>query len=161
MEPGRIFSTRLINFKSTPVDRPVDCFFTEGFCSLFNACNKKFSKTAGESMGEVIKFVTPYGSQKNALKNFCVFYKNNSILRPFLINFRFEIPVLSSAKHAQNKHKKNRKAQARAVVETDLSETKIKTETANFFRNQDRSRSQFWLRDRDRQSSRPRPRPKK
>ena len=115
MEPGRIFSTRPVNFKSTPVDRPVDWFFTEGFCSLFNACNKKFSKTAGEGMGEVIKFVTPYGSQKNALKNFCVFYKNNSILRPFSINFRFEIPVLSSAKHAQNKHKKNRKAQAKLL----------------------------------------------
>ena len=165
MEPGRIFSTRPVNFKSTPVDRPVDWFFTEGFCSLFNACNKKFSKTAGEGMGEVIKFVTPYGSQKNALKNFCVFYKNNSILRPFLINFWFEIPVLSSAKHAQNKHKKNRKAQARTVVETDLSETKTEIETVNFFqdqdRDQDRSRSQFWLRDRDRQSSRPRPRQKK
>ena len=66
-------------------------------------------------MGEVIKFVTPYGSQKNALKIFFVFYKNNSILRPFLINFRFEIPVLSSAKHAQNKHKKNRKAQAKLL----------------------------------------------
>ena len=37
---------------------------------------------------------------------------------------------------------------ARAVVETDSSETK--TETAKFFRDQDRSRSQFWLRDRDR-----------
>ena len=52
----------------------------------------------------------------------------------------------------------------RAVVETDLSETKTETETAKFFRDQerdqDRSRSQFWLRDRDRQSSRPRPRPR-
>ena len=51
----------------------------------------------------------------------------------------------------------------RAVVETDSSETK--TETAKFFREQNRdqnqSRSQSWLQDRDRQSSRPRPRPKK
>ena len=56
-----------------------------------------------------------------------------------------------------------REVASRAVVETDLSETKTETETAKFFRDQDRdqdrSRSQFWLRDRDRQSLRPRPRP--
>ena len=39
-----------------------------------------------------------------------------------------------------------------AVVETNSSKTK--TETTKFFRDQDRSRSQFWLRDGDRQSSR-------
>ena len=53
-------------------------------------------------MGEVLKFVTLNGGlkKKNA-KNFCVFCKNDSILRPFLVKFRFERPVLSSAKRAQ------------------------------------------------------------
>ena len=45
----------------------------------------------------------------------------------------------------------------KAVVESDLSQTKTETDTAKFFRDQDRSR--MWLRDWDRQSSRPRPRP--
>ena len=35
-------------------------------------------------MGEVLKFVTPEGGlRKKTQKKFCVFYKNNSILRPF------------------------------------------------------------------------------
>ena len=59
-------------------------------------------------MGEVLKFVIPDGGlkKKNA-KNVCVFRKNNSILRSLYIKFRFERPVLSCAKRAQNKHKKN------------------------------------------------------
>ena len=86
MEPVRRFSIRPVISKSTPVDRfltgPVDRFFTEGFCSLFNATNKKFSK--GESMDEVLKFVTPDGSlRKKTPKKFCFFCKNNSILGPF------------------------------------------------------------------------------
>ena len=48
-------------------------------------------------------------------KNFCVFCKSNSILRPFLVKFRFECPVLSSAKRAQNKHKKHWRAQAKLL----------------------------------------------
>ena len=39
----------------------------------------------------------------------------DSILRPFLIKFRFERPVLSSAKRAQNKHKKHWRAQAKLL----------------------------------------------
>ena len=39
-----------------PVNR---FFFTESFFSLFNAFHEKFSK--GESMGEVLKFVTTNG----------------------------------------------------------------------------------------------------
>ena len=59
-------------------------------------------------MGEVSKFVTLDGGlRKKTQKNFCVFCKNDSILRPFLVKFWFEIPVLSSAKRAQNKHKKH------------------------------------------------------
>ena len=58
-------------------------------------------------MGEVIKFVTLDGGlRKKRKNNFCVFCKNNSILKPFWVKFRFERPVLSSAKRAQNKHKK-------------------------------------------------------
>ena len=68
-------------------------------------------------MGEVLKFVTPdWGLKRKTLKNLCVFCKNNSILRPFQVKFRFERPVLSSAKRAQNKHKKNWKAQAKVLT---------------------------------------------
>ena len=35
-------------------------FFTEGFCSLFNASKEKFSKRGGH--GEVLNFVTPDGA---------------------------------------------------------------------------------------------------
>ena len=40
-------------------------------------------------MGEVLKFVTLDRGlrKKNAKKIFCVFCKNNSILRPFWLNF--------------------------------------------------------------------------
>ena len=54
-------------------------------------------------------------SEKKKQKNFCVFYKNDSILRLFLVKFRFEWPVLSSTKRAQNKHKKNWRAQAKLL----------------------------------------------
>ena len=72
MEPVKTFSTRPVNFKiyaSRPFsDRPAwQFFFTEGFCSLFNASNKNFQK--GERMGEVLKFVTLLACKKLA-KNF-------------------------------------------------------------------------------------------
>ena len=60
-------------------------------------------------MVEVLKFVTLHVSLR---KSFAFFCKNNSILRPFLVKFRFKRPVLSSAKRAQNKRKKNWRAQA-------------------------------------------------
>ena len=64
-------------------------------------------------MGEVLKIVTLDGGlRKKTQKIFSVFCKNDSILRPFLVKFRFERPVLSSAKRAQNKHKKPWRAQA-------------------------------------------------
>ena len=56
-------------------------------------------------MGEVLNFVTLEGGLK----------KNDSIFRPFLVKFRFERPVLSSAKRAQNKHKKHWRAQAKLL----------------------------------------------
>ena len=55
------------------------------------------------------------GSEKKTQKNFCVFCKNDSILRLFLVKFWFKRLVLSSAKHAQNKHKKNWRAQAKLL----------------------------------------------
>ena len=66
-------------------------------------------------MGEVLKFVTLDGGlrKKKRKKNFCFFCKNDSILRHFLFKFRFERPVLSSAKRAQNKHKIHWRAQAK------------------------------------------------
>ena len=67
-------------------------------------------------MGEVLKFVTlNRGLRKKTLKNFCVFCKNDLILKPFLVKFRFECPVLSSAKRAQNRHKKHWRAQAKLL----------------------------------------------
>ena len=75
---------------------------------------KNFQKGAG--MGEVLKFVTLDGGLwKKAQKNFCVFCKNDSILRPSLVKFRFERPILSSAKCVQNKHKKHWRAQAKLL----------------------------------------------
>ena len=55
-------------------------------------------------MGEVLKFVTLDGGlRKKTQQNFCCFFcKNDSILRPVLLKFRFERPVLSSAQRAQN-----------------------------------------------------------
>ena len=42
-------------------------------------------------MGEGLKFVTLDGGlRKKTQKNFCVFCKNDSIFRPFLVKFRFE-----------------------------------------------------------------------
>ena len=68
----------------------------------------------GGSVGEVLKFVTLDGVSEKK-KFFCVFCKNDSILRPFLVKFRLERPVLSSAKRAQNKHKKHWRAQAKLI----------------------------------------------
>ena len=67
-------------------------------------------------MGGVLKFVTLDGGlRKKTQKNFCVFRENDSILRPFLVKFRFEKPVLSSAKRARNKLKKLWRAQAKLL----------------------------------------------
>ena len=67
-------------------------------------------------MGEVLKFVTLDGVlEKQTKKIFCVFCKNDSILRPSLVKFWFERPVLNSAKRAQNKHKKHWRAQAKLL----------------------------------------------
>ena len=64
-------------------------------------------------MGEELKFVTlDEGLRKKTQKNFC---KNDSILRPFLVKLRFARTVLNSAKCAQNKHKKNWRAQAKLL----------------------------------------------
>ena len=66
-------------------------------------------------MGELLKFFTLDGGLRKKRKKNCVFCKNVSILRPFLVKFRFERPVLSSAKRAQNKHKKHWRAQAKLL----------------------------------------------
>ena len=52
-------------------------------------------------MGEVLKLVTLDGGLRKKSKIFCVFCKYDSILKPFLAEFRIERPVLSSAKRAQ------------------------------------------------------------
>ena len=75
-------------------------------------------------MGEVLKFVTKDdGSQKKKRRKiFALFAK--------ITKFRFERPVLSSAKRAQNKIKKNWRAQAKllAVLSNDIMrKAKIKS----------------------------------
>ena len=67
-------------------------------------------------MVEVLKLVTLDGGLgKKKEKNFGVFCKNDSILRRFLVKFRFESPVLSNANRTQNKHKKHWRAQAKLL----------------------------------------------
>ena len=64
----------------------------------------------------MLKFVTLDGvSEKKRKKIFCGFCKNNSILRPFLVKFRFESLVLSNANRTQNKHKKHWRTQAKLL----------------------------------------------
>ena len=74
-------------------------------------------------MGKVLKNVTlDKDLRKKTQKNFCVFCKNDSILRPFLVKFQFERPGLSSAKRAQNTHKKHWRTQAKLfdVLSNDI-----------------------------------------
>ena len=52
--------TRPVNFKIFLTGQ-VDLFFTEGFCSLLNAFNQKFSKGGGGAIGEVLKLVSTCG----------------------------------------------------------------------------------------------------
>ena len=99
---------------------------------------KNFQKGGG--MDEVLKFVTLDGDlRKKTQKFFCVFCKNDSILRPFLVKVWFKIPVLSSAKRAQNKHKKHWRAQAKLfdVLSNDILR-KIKKWSYNFLAIGDR-----------------------
>ena len=87
-------------------------FFTEGFvhCSMY--LMKNFQKGGG--MDEELKVVTLDGGLRKKRKKIFAF-RNDSILRPFLVKFRFELPVLSSAKRAQNKHKKHWRAKAKLL----------------------------------------------
>ena len=141
MEPIKIFSTRPVNFKiiaGWPAGQPVSdrpgrpVFLQKVFvhCSMY--VMKIFQKRGG--MGEILKFVTLDGGlRKKSKKNFCIFFKNDSILRPFLVKFRFEWPVLSSKKRAQNKHKKHWRAQAKLldVLSNDILQ-KAKKWSYNF-----------------------------
>ena len=66
-------------------------------------------------MGEVLKFMTLDGVSEKKMQKKLFVCKNDSILRTFLFKFRFETPVLSSAKRAQNKHKNHWRAQAKLL----------------------------------------------
>ena len=52
-------------------------------------------------MGEALKFVTTDGVLEKNAKNFLLFYKNDSILRPFELNFGLKDLFLT----VQNVHK--------------------------------------------------------
>ena len=87
MEPVKIFPTRPVNFIIYP-GRPVSdrpgwtVFLQKVFVRSSIHLTKNFQK--GGAIGEVLKFVTPDGClRKKTQKNFCIFCKNNSILRPF------------------------------------------------------------------------------
>ena len=90
-------------------------------------------------MGEVLKFVTLNEGLRKKRKKIFALCKNDSILRPFLDKFRFEIPVLSSTKRAQNKHKKNWRAQAKllGILSNDVKR-KAKKRSQNFLAVGDR-----------------------
>ena len=100
---------------------------------------KNFQKGGGDT-SEVLKFCDfGRGSQKKKSKKNCVFRKNNSILRTFLVKCWFEKPVLSSAQRAQNKHKKNWRAQAKLLdVLFDDIMHKFKKRNQNFLAIGDR-----------------------
>ena len=68
---------------------------------------KNFQKQGG--MGEVLKFVTLDA------KKFLRFLQKWLNFKSFLVKFRFEKPVLSSAKRAQNNNKKHCRAQAKLL----------------------------------------------
>ena len=83
IEPFKIFSTQPEHqiSKSTLVDRPVDRFltgpvdrfFTEDFCSVFDASNEKFLKRGHGSGVKILDFGR--GSQKKTHKSFAFFAK--------------------------------------------------------------------------------------
>ena len=67
-------------------------------------------------MGEVLKFATPGGGLRKKHKKSLVFFtKITQFLDLFKLNFGFERPVLSSAKRAQNTHKKNWRKQTKLL----------------------------------------------
>ena len=81
-------------------------------------------------MSEVLKFATLDEGLRKKTQKICAFCKNNSILRPFLVKFRFERPALSSAKRAQLTLKKNWRKQVKllGVLSNDtLRKTKKKS----------------------------------
>ena len=61
--------------------------------------------------------------KKKRKKLFAFFAKITQFLDLFLVKFWFETPVLSSAKRAQNKHKKNSRAQSKLldVLSNDIT----------------------------------------
>ena len=108
MEPVRIFSNRPVNFQNV---RRSTAFFTESLCSMH--LMKNFQKRPAMVEVKICDFRR--GLRKIRKKNFNGFCKNNSILRPFYVKFRFERSVLSRTKRAQNKHKKNWRAPAKLL----------------------------------------------
>ena len=119
---GQDFLDPIGNFKiyagcrdGRPVsDRPGQPFFYRRFLFTVQCVQWKIFKREG-GKGEVLKFVTPYGVLRKNAEKFLRFLKNDSILKPFQVKFWFEEPVLSSAKHAQNKREKNRRSQAKLL----------------------------------------------
>ena len=64
-------------------------FFTEDFCSQFNASNENFSKGG---TGEMLKFTTPDGGlRKKTQKKFAFFCKNNSIFKLKFLSYVFKL----------------------------------------------------------------------
>ena len=80
---------------------------------MFNPSNEKFSKGVG--LGLVLKFVTPDGSLRKNAKKFLLFLQKQLNFKTCLVKFWFDGSVLSSAKRAQNKHKKNWREQAKLL----------------------------------------------
>ena len=66
-------------------------------------------------MGEVLKFVTLDGGLRKKCKKEFAYFAKMTQLRPFLVKVRFERPVLSTQKRAQNKLKKHCRAQTKLL----------------------------------------------
>ena len=82
----------------------------------------------------MLKFVTLDGGLRKKRKKILRFLQNDSIFRPFLLEFWFERSVLSSAKCAQNKHKKHWRAQTKLldVLSNDILRKAKKYEVTIF-----------------------------
>ena len=63
------------------------------------------------------------GFKKKSKKKFLHFLQKKLKFKTFLVKVRFERPVLSSVKRAQNKHKKNWRVQAKLsdVLSNDMT----------------------------------------
>ena len=130
---GRSVSDRPGRPVSDRPGRPVFLRKVFAHCLMYLMTN--FQKGGGAG----VKICDFWQESQKKTQKICVFCKNDLILRLFLVKFRFERPVLSSAKCTQNKHKKHWRAQAKLlnVLSNDIMR-KTKKWSYNFLAIGDR-----------------------